>query len=217
MRAVCVCQCVWACVRAWVRACVCVCVCARARVRVCVSACVPCRTSQKTSVHSDVCWPCDVQSRVQMGWRRERVGYLALAGNVLAKPMATPATGQITGPNTSVQVIPQDQTRVCRSDHRTKHECAGQTTGPNTSVQVRSQDQTRVCRSDHRTKHECSTGQTTGQNTSLLANWSAANEMMMMRWCLMSSDVSWHTRDKLWPMPKHGSVILYVHGNQKAR
>ena len=29
--------------------------------------------------------------------------------------------------------------------------------------------------------------------------------MMMM---IMSSDVSWHIRDKLWPMPKHGSVIL---------
>ena len=40
--------------------------------------------------------------------------------------------------------------------------------------------------------------------------------MMMMSWCLMSSDVSWHIRDKLWPMPKHGSIILYVHGNQKA-
>ena len=40
---------------------------------------------------------------------------------------------------------------------------------------------------------------------------------VMMSWCLMSSDVSWHIRDKLWPMPKHGSVILYIHGNQKAR
>ena len=40
--------------------------------------------------------------------------------------------------------------------------------------------------------------------------------MMMMSWCLMSSDVIWHIRDKLWPMPKHGSIILYVHGNQKA-
>ena len=29
--------------------------------------------------------------------------------------------------------------------------------------------------------------------------------------CLMSSDVSWHIRDKLWPMPKHGSVVLYGH------
>ena len=38
-----------------------------------------------------------------------------------------------------------------------------------------------------------------------------------MKCCLMSSDVSWHIRDKLWPMPKHGSIILYVHGNQKAR
>ena len=43
------------------------------------------------------------------------------------------------------------------------------------------------------------------------AQWS------MMKWCLMSSDVGWHIRDKLWPMPKHDSIILYVHGNQKAR
>ena len=39
---------------------------------------------------------------------------------------------------------------------------------------------------------------------------------MMIKWCLMSSDVSWHIRDKLWPMPKHGSINLYIHGNQKA-
>ena len=38
---------------------------------------------------------------------------------------------------------------------------------------------------------------------------------LVVKWCLMSSDVSWHIRDKLWPMPKHGSIILYVHGNQK--
>ena len=38
-----------------------------------------------------------------------------------------------------------------------------------------------------------------------------------VKWCLMSSDVSWHIRDKLWPMPKHSSINLYVHGNQKAR
>ena len=44
-----------------------------------------------------------------------------------------------------------------------------------------------------------------------------AEMMMMMSWCLMSSDVSWHIRDKLWPMKKHGSINLYVHGNQKAR
>ena len=30
--------------------------------------------------------------------------------------------------------------------------------------------------------------------------------VMMMSWCLMSSDVIWHIRDKLWPMPKHGSI-----------
>ena len=30
--------------------------------------------------------------------------------------------------------------------------------------------------------------------------------VMMMGWCLMSSDVIWHIRDKLWPMPKHGSI-----------
>ena len=30
--------------------------------------------------------------------------------------------------------------------------------------------------------------------------------VLMMSWCLMSSDVSWHIRDKLWPMPKHGSI-----------
>ena len=39
---------------------------------------------------------------------------------------------------------------------------------------------------------------------------------LMMKWCLMSSYVSWHIRDKLWPMPKHGSIILYVHGNQNS-
>ena len=31
-------------------------------------------------------------------------------------------------------------------------------------------------------------------------------QVMMMSWCLMSSDVIWHIRDKLWPMPKHGSI-----------
>ena len=35
--------------------------------------------------------------------------------------------------------------------------------------------------------------------------------------CLMSSDVGWRIRDKLRPVPKHGSINLYVHGNQKAR
>ena len=32
------------------------------------------------------------------------------------------------------------------------------------------------------------------------------DRLMMMSWCLMSSDVIWHIRDKLWPMPKHGSI-----------
>ena len=50
--------------------------------------------------------------------------------------------------------------------------------------------------------------------------WSACRSVQhcfMMKCCLMSSDVSWHIRDKLWPMPKHGAIIIYVHGNQKAR
>ena len=34
----------------------------------------------------------------------------------------------------------------------------------------------------------------------LVAAWSEYEGMMMMKWCLMSSDVSWHIRDKLWPM-----------------
>ena len=51
-----------------------------------------------------------------------------------------------------------------------------------------------------------------------LRNTSTAKTlMMMMNWCLMSSDVMRHIRDKLWPMPKHGAINLYVHGNQKAR
>ena len=34
----------------------------------------------------------------------------------------------------------------------------------------------------------------------------ARNMYMLLSWCLMSSDVIWHIRDKLWPMPKHGSI-----------
>jgi len=45
----------------------------------------------------------------------------------------------------------------------------------------------------------------------------AWNPVMVVKWCLMSSDVSWHIRDKLQPMLKYSSIILYVHGNQKAR
>ena len=50
-----------------------------------------------------------------------------------------------------------------------------------------------------------------------LLNYELLGVLMMMNWCLMSSDVMRHIRDKLGPMPKHGSIILYVHGNQKAR
>ena len=30
--------------------------------------------------------------------------------------------------------------------------------------------------------------------------------LLLLSWCLMSSDVIWHIRDKLWPMLKHGSI-----------
>ena len=33
-----------------------------------------------------------------------------------------------------------------------------------------------------------------------------ALKQLLLSWCLMSSDVIWHIRDKLWPMPKHGSI-----------
>ena len=51
----------------------------------------------------------------------------------------------------------------------------------------------------------------------LIRNTSDIYRILVMSWCLMSSDVSWHIRDKLWPMPKHGAINLYIHGNQKAR
>ena len=35
-------------------------------------------------------------------------------------------------------------------------------------------------------------------------------DTMMMSWCLMSSDVIWHIRDRLWPMPKHGSIKIHI-------
>ena len=54
----------------------------------------------------------------------------------------------------------------------------------------------------------------TGKNPSQLARLTLP---LVVKCCLMSSDVSWHITDKLRPMPKHGSRILYVHGNQKAR
>ena len=36
-----------------------------------------------------------------------------------------------------------------------------------------------------------------------------AGSISLMKWCLMSSDVGWHIKDKLRPMPKHGSINLY--------
>ena len=35
---------------------------------------------------------------------------------------------------------------------------------------------------------------------------SVAMLLLLLSWCLMSSDVIWHIRDKLWPMPMHGSI-----------
>ena len=54
------------------------------------------------------------------------------------------------------------------------------------------------------------------KSTSTFTQLLSSVRTLMMKWCLMSSDVSWHIRDKLWPMPKYGSINLYVHGNQKA-
>ena len=41
--------------------------------------------------------------------------------------------------------------------------------------------------------------------------------LLLLLCCLLSSDVGCHIRDKLRPVPKHGSVLLYVPGNHKAR
>ena len=45
---------------------------------------------------------------------------------------------------------------------------------------------------------------------SLPSSWSRLDSccvlLLLLSWCLMSSDVIWHIRDKLWPMPKHGSI-----------
>ena len=41
--------------------------------------------------------------------------------------------------------------------------------------------------------------------------------ILLLLCCLMSSDVGWHIGDKLRPMLKLGSILLYVHGNHKAR
>jgi len=41
--------------------------------------------------------------------------------------------------------------------------------------------------------------------------------LLMMLQSFMSSEVGWHIRDKLRPTREHGSILLYVHGNRKAR
>ena len=61
------------------------------------------------------------------------------------------------------------------------------------------------------------TGRNSKQTTCLCRDTGGKGTLPVVKWCLMSSDVSWHIRDILWPMPKHGSINLYVHGNQKAR
>ena len=38
----------------------------------------------------------------------------------------------------------------------------------------------------------------------------APRTLLMMNWCLMSSDVMRHIRDKLWPMPKHGAINSFM-------
>ena len=155
MRAICVCE--RACVRACVCACVRVCVCVRACVCVCVRVC---RVGHGKRLMSTQMSVDRVTCRTVSRWGgagRELDTWPLQEMSLLLRRLQL------------LQVRTQDQTRVCRSDHRTKHECStGQNTGPNTSVvQVRSQDQTQVCRSEHRTKHECSTGQNTGPNTSV--------------------------------------------------
>ena len=47
-------------------------------------------------------------------------------------------------------------------------------------------------------------------NAALLKEW---NPPFLLNCCLMSSDVSWHIRDKLWPMPKHGSMSTEPEGS----
>ena len=47
-------------------------------------------------------------------------------------------------------------------------------------------------------------------------DWKAKRKLLLS-YCFMSSGVGWHIRDKLRPMCEHGLMLLYVHGNQKAR
>ena len=47
--------------------------------------------------------------------------------------------------------------------------------------------------------------------------WTMSVQKPSFRWCLMSSDVRWHIRDKLRPVREHGSILLYVHGGSLGR
>ena len=62
----------------------------------------------------------------------------------------------------------------------------------------------------------CRSPRCTSFHLLLQGHW-GKEDAAVVKWCLMSSDVSWHIRDKFRPMPKHGAINLYVHGNQKAR
>ena len=73
------------------------------------------------------------------------------------------------------------------------------------------------CRQPYSCINYARTGRPSHLNENSLAPDITFFPLMMNNWYLMSSDVSWHIRDKLWPMPKQGSIILYVYGNQKAR
>ena len=150
--------CVRVCVRECACVCVCVCVCVRARARaracVCVRACRVGHGKRLVSTQMSVDrMTCRSVSRWG-GAGRELDTSLLREMSLLQQWLQL------------LQVRTQDQTRVCRSHHRTKYECTGQITGPNTSVQVTPQDQIRVYRSDYRTKHECA-GQITGPKTSV--------------------------------------------------
>ena len=51
------------------------------------------------------------------------------------------------------------------------------------------------------------TGRNSKQTTCLCRDTGGKGTLrLLLSWCLMSSDVIWHIRDKLWPMPKHGSI-----------
>ena len=45
--------------------------------------------------------------------------------------------------------------------------------------------------------------------------WTMSVQKPSFRWCLMSSDVGWHIRDKLRPVREHG--LIYVHGGSLGR